>query len=207
MAVIVSGNALEIPGLRSLSFVEDESLRLVIPGDGRRRTRNPDLVVWHTTQGYPDRKHPAPQYVREIPAEERDCTGRATILYWRRSPRVAGAHLVLDTDGTVLCTCDLETETAYHTPGQNGRSIGVEVVQAEDAALFRAQLDAVPILAEWLSATLRIDRRVRFPYRKVSVVGDAFRGHCGHRDCDDNRGWGDPGDYVMMALPQGWERS
>jgi len=206
MSVVSLGNRLEIPNLTTISYLEDPSLHLKIPGDGGRRRTPVDSVVLHTTGGYPDHKHPAPQWIDENPALPEHCEARSTIDYWRRSDRVAGAHLVLDADATLYCTCDLLLDVAYHCPGMNSRSIGIEIVQGSDSRIWRAQLEVLPILARWLLATFNLQETVVYPYRGVRANLSELRGFLGHRDASANRGVGDPGDYVMECLPEEWRR-
>lgn len=210
MSLIYSGKSIDVEGLTIVDFVQDSSLRLSRPWNLRRRNARElaeiAAIVLHTTHGWPDHKHPAPQRVNERGSTAHENTARDTIADWRKGGRFAGAHLVLDANGTVYCCADLETEAAYHAPPINGRSIGIEVIQQRDASIHRAQLSALPLLVGALSDRFKITRRMAYPYRNGprhdSVTGS---GVFGHRDVTDDRGAGDPGDFIPQALiAAGW---
>lgn len=209
MSVILDGVAVDVPGIKSVSWLEDSSLRLGRE-DGRRRPAPYVVraVVLHTTQGFPDSRHPTPQSVIERPATERELRARRTIARWQEhSETSAGAALVLDADAVLYCGCDLIREVSFHAGVVNSVTLGIEIVQQPDASLHRAQIDAVPVLCGWLADTLKIPRRVAHPYRGRPREGISDElGFYGHRDVTRNRGAGDPGDFVIGALlAAGWE--
>lgn len=201
MALIVDGTETDVPGFPSLSWHDDPALRLHFPLMGvARRQLEVQSIVLHTTRG--DRCDLVLD--DEAPPEAR--TGRRTVHIWQHGDRHAGAHVVVDADGMLLCLGDLVCEVAYHTVGLNGVSIGVEVVQQPSGAIYRRQIDAVVALVQTLTERLRIPRRVAWPYRGARSGMELVRGVLGHRDASSNRGEGDPGDIVMgtiAALP-GW---
>lgn len=204
-----------VEGVEVINFLDDPSLALGSRSCARRKSnRSVEFVMLHTTKGYPDHTQPAPQTVREEPAEPRHCTARKTVAYWaREDSRVGGAGILVDADGTVLCLCDLLEVAAYHCVGMNQRSVGIEVTQQGDSSLFRRQLAAVVAVCSVLAEEFGLPRTVAMPYtgcRAVMVDGGYSSGlegvgFVGHRDCSENRGFGDPGDFVMQALADaGW---
>lgn len=177
---------------------------LDLPRSGTSRRKAVAHVVLHTTGGYPDEKHPTPQRIRPETAEPRHCHAVAVHADWSKSTRIAGAHLLIDADGSVYQIADLSTRAMYHCVGYNQVSIGVEVVQQSDSSLFAAQLSSVVELCEWLALRFALPRSVAMPYTGVRDVVDGV-GVLGHRDLSSNRGSGDPGDFVMGALVDaGW---
>lgn len=201
MAIIINGVAVDLPGCRALSWHDDPTLRLHFPLMGvARRQLEVQAVVLHTTRG--DRS----DIVLDGEAPPEACTARATVRAWQRGDRHAGAHLVVDADGTLLCLGDLAREVAYHCVGCNGTSVGVEVVQQPNGAIYRRQVEVVVALVQLLTERLRVPRRVAWPYRGARAGMELARGVFGHRDASNNRGAGDPGDVIMgtiAALP-GW---
>ena len=205
MGVVISNRIFEIPGIVSTSYLEDPSLRLSSQDRRRRKHGEVRALVWHTTGGYPDQEHPTPQRVRPEAAPARALRGRRVEEMWENDTRCAGSHLILDADGSVLCLADLQEEAAYHAGQANEYTIGIEVVQQPDSSLYVAQIAAVPVLGDWLSAAFGLPRRACYPY--TGVRNDILEelGSYGHRDCSDNRGAGDPGDFIMRALlDAGW---
>jgi len=190
--LVIAGAQYEVPGVTVLSWLDDPTLRLGFPNDGFRMPgRRLRAIVLHTTQGT------WPQIVAEGTGKP---TARSTIKYWERSSEHAGAHLIVDADGTVLCLADLLDEVAYHCSGLNKVSVGIEVKQSPDGTMYEAQLAAISKLVPMLCSLLEIPRRVCVEYRGVRGDLDTFSGVLGHRDASRNRGRGDPGDYVMRAV-------
>ena len=204
--VVIGGKLEEIPGIKSVSYLEDPSLRLT--GQDRRKRREAEVraIVLHTTGGYPDRTHPTPQRVREEEASERALRGRRVERMWEEDDRCAGAHLILDADASLLCLADLLSEATYHAKNMNEWTIGIEIVQQPDSSLYAAQMRALPVLVGWLCNRFELPRRACFPYTGVRSSIAEERGVYGHRDCSDNRGFGDPGDFAMQVLlDAGWK--
>ena len=175
-----------------------------IPKQGTSRRKAVAHIVLHTTGGYPDSKHPTPQWIRPEVAEAKHCQARNIHAYWSKAERIGAAHLLVDADGAVYQIADLSTRAMYHCVGYNQVSIGVEVVQQGDSSLFAAQLVSVVALCSWLADTFKLPRSVAMPYTGVRDVVEGV-GVLGHRDLSSNRGSGDPGDFVMEALVDaGW---
>jgi len=203
--VIVNGQAELVPGLVVVNFRDDPSLRLRIPGDGtRRQTAWIRAVCLHTTRGA------WPQPILDGIGRAGDAA-EANVRYWSRSGSSAGAHLVVDLDGTVVCTADLALEATYHATSVNDVSIGIEIVQRSDGALFAGQLDRVVRLVDWITARFGIARQIpaawHGPVRRLEAGGRDVVGVYGHRDQTVQKGRGDPGDAVFEKLAAaGYER-
>jgi hypothetical protein len=80
--------------------------------------------------------------------------------------------------------------------------------------MYDGQLDAAVQVVDFLTWKFGIQRQVPKAYHKRPAArllhaGDDFSGVYGHRDADDNRGLGDPGDAVFQKLMaagyEGWE--
>lgn len=187
-----------VSGVEVVNYLDDKDWALPIPKCGTHRRKTIQCVVLHTTGGYPDRDHPTPQRVRSEAAQPRHCRAASTLSYWRNSSRIAGAHLLIDADGTCYCLCDLADIATYHCPGWNQLSIGVEIVQQSDSSLFAAQLDTAASICDAIATRLSLPRVVTGPY--VGMRSDVSGvGVVGHRDLTTSRGFGDPGDFVMAA--------
>jgi hypothetical protein len=213
MAVIVAGAPEEIPGLHTVSWLDHPQLRLRQGED--YRPRNPSTwirqVILHTTKGLPGKAGDPAQTIRMglgAPVN----AGERCALYWSQDGRHAGAHLVVDHDGTIACCADLHADAAYHAGSVNERSIGVEVYQGAHAELYLGQLQAVVTLCDWLTRRWEIQRQIPTHYEgrpigRLEEGGDDCVGVFGHRDVTATRGPGDPGDMVFYLLHQaGYER-
>lgn len=199
--LIVDGRLVPVPGVCTVSFRDDPAWALKIPEDGRPRPRPHDVraVVLHTTRGIPGGRDQRPQVVR--PGFGFSGPAARTLANWRQDSRHAGAHLLVDFDGTMYCLADLVRTSTYHAGAVNRWTVGVEICQGRDAELYVGQLESVARLCSVVCAELGIPRRCAWPYRGRAVPGiERFRGAYGHRDCSDNRGAGDPGDAVFEYL-------
>lgn len=196
--LVIDGVRLEVPGFTCTSWLDEPALRLKLPEDGIARGTRPHSIGLHTTRG----KMPQPLITEA--AQDKDCTARATVRAWRLEKRQAGAHIVIDADGEILCIADLVREMSYHCPGLNAVSIGIELVQRmRDGAVFAVQLRAAVATVKLLCNVLRIEKRVIWPYvgRPLPIEAmKGYRGVWGHRDADDDRGRGDPGDLLPQML-------
>jgi hypothetical protein len=189
---------------------DNPAFRLRMGNDGGRRpTKWVRLVTVHSTKGIPGGKNRKPQrvYPGLGPAGN---AAEANVRYWTSSDSNGGAHIVVDFDGQVICTADLQDELAYHATSVNEESIGIEVVQgeADDHAFFyRRQLDRVMQVIDWLTKRFRIQRQFPGPFPgHTGWVSRLVRGGADcvgvHQHCDQtaNRGVGDCGEWLRDDL-------
>lgn len=114
--------------------------------------------------------------------------------------------MIVDFDGSVACCADLVREATFHCPnGIYPISVGIEIVQGKDAELYEGQLDVVVQVVDTITRAMGIQRQI--PHRYLGPVkrfseggGQDAVGVVGHRDCDKNRGRGDPGPRIMNML-------
>lgn len=204
MSLVVDGVPYEIPGIPCVSWLEDSSIRLNCPQDGcKRRAKFPNWAVWHMTRGKKRKKYLPGLGPPGLLAER-------NAWYWRRAKHSAGAHLILDQDGTLVQTADLLLEVAYAAPGRNGDGIQIEIAEdgtGDEGIVYDGQLDVAADLALYLSATLGIPAAAQSVYRgravKALTAGNGANlagGHIQHCDCDNNRGLGDAGPELRARM-------
>ncbi|WP_394826582.1 N-acetylmuramoyl-L-alanine amidase [Pendulispora albinea] len=173
--------------------------------DGARRPPGTWIraLVLHTTRGIPGGRDLRPQKILPGLGPARR-TARATNQWWSSNGTCAGAHLLVDFDGTVACFADLVTEMTYHATSVNAHTIGIEIAQGPNAELWEGQLDAVVHLVDWLTARFDIQRQIPDLYRgslaRLREGGRDVVGVYGHRDQSAMRGEGDPGNEVFRRL-------
>jgi len=203
--LVIRGASESVPGLSSTSWLDDKGLRLQIGEDGARRAPNTWIraIVLHTTRGIPGGSDPRPQRVLPGLGPSRN-SARSVNSWWSTNGQSAGAHLVVDFDGSVACLADLELEQAYHATSVNPHTIGIEIAQGSGAELWDGQLDAVVTLVDWLTKRFRIQRQIPDKYRgalqRLRTGGHDVVGVYGHRDQSRARGSGDPGDAIFARL-------
>ncbi len=206
-----------VPGLQIRNYIDDPTLRLKMGEDGRRRdTGWVRSICVHSTKGIPSIVgKPGPGNVPQVflpglaPVGNND---ERVARYWSHDPTPAGAHLVVDHDGSIVQTADLLLEVAYHAGSSNAPSIGLEVYQGAKAEFYEWQLDVVVVLIDaitWLMTEVfnsSIQRQYHAPYRAYHPVARltggaaSYVGIYGHRDQTDARGPGDPGDWLAPRL-------
>jgi hypothetical protein len=199
VSLLIKGAEVDVDGLTVRSWLDDPGMRLT-PGDGRaRRDRWIRSIVLHTTQG------DEPQVVRSG-AGPAGLAAR-TAAAWGHSTSHAGAHLVVDGDGTVWCLADLYMDVAYHATSMNEVSIGIELAQTRQLEIFHAQLDTTVTLCDAITRIFGIQRQMHGPYLgdshavpRLATGGKDCVGVFGHRDQTTDRGKGDPGDAVFEHL-------
>ena len=216
--MIIDGGVESVPGLDVRSWQDDGRLRLRMGEDGRRRsTRWVRGICLHTTLGLPfdpasggasPDGSPGPlNYPRILPGRGPFTDVAAmTNRWWSTNGEHGGAHVVADFDGSIACLADLTLEEAYHAGPVNEVSVGIEIAQRKDGAVYAEQLDAVARLCLWLTERLRIQRTVPKMYRqgivapRLAAKGKDVVGVYGHRDVTTSRGFGDPGDAIFARL-------
>jgi hypothetical protein len=212
MGFVIDGVDEVVEGLACLSWRDDRRVpRLSSTGDGRRRsTRWLRGIVLHTTKGIPGGRDRRPQQI--LPGTGPDGGHDLRVArYWSGDPTRSGAHLVVDHDGSIVCTADLMDECAFHAGPVNDVSIGIEIYQGRDAEMYADQLAAVVRLVDWLTRRFGIQRQmphryVGGPLTRLAAGGRNLIGVYGHRDVTSNRGAGDPGDAIFeLFIAAGYE--
>jgi hypothetical protein len=206
MGVIIDGKDEGVPGLTIENWIANPGVpRLKRGEDCRQRfTRWVRGIVLHTTRGIPGGSDHRAQLIK--PGLGPDRKGDlGTARFWATSAVQAGAHLVVDFDGSMICLADLRLEVSFHAGEVNEVTMGIEIFQGADAELYQGQLDAVVRLVDFLTRRFKIQRQFHSPYKKgpvprIAVGALDVVGLYGHRDVTTNRGNGDPGDAIFQTL-------
>jgi hypothetical protein len=213
VSLSVGDKAVEVPGLRTRSFL-DVTDPLRPPRTPKRyrpkgSARPPSGVIWHSVHGTADGTvvdDPA------VCANESEAMAYAR-AFARHNGRQASSHLIVADSGVVLCVADLLLEHTWHAGRFNPHTVGIELDQEGPRGVCAPLLAAAVDLAWWLSRTLGIQpmipaRRIRgvlepdlrdFPRILVPGGERSFRGHFFHANCPE-RGEGDPGPALGRAL-------
>src|SRR5262245_56406345 len=102
--LVIRGAPEIVPGVTCMSWFDDKALRLGIGEDGARRVTNTWIraIVLHTTRGIPGGSDLRPQRILPGLGPSRN-SARSVNSWWSTNGQSAGAHLVVDFDGTVAC--------------------------------------------------------------------------------------------------------
>lgn len=197
--IVVAGQRVPVPGAEVVTWLDDPKVPRVTDGKARSASAVKAIVL-HTVHG----KVGPLAHIASVPSTRAEQYAR----YQANATREVSWHFTVDTDGTVVQSCDAGTWTAWHATAVNGWTVGIELVQESDGTLYRPQLAAAVSLCDALCACFGITRQV--PARDgVPIVGvverltgkhGSWSGVFGHSHQTQNRGPGDPGVHVFRAL-------
>lgn len=203
---VIDGKRYAIPGLDVVNYLDNPRLRLKMSGDeadGYVRGRGKWVVrngCFHTTEGK------RPVVVKPGVGPNRGMDERIA-KSWTGSARQAGAHLVIDYDGSIVQCADLLTDATYHAGSVNDGSDGIEICQTGDRETWEVQYDRALDVADFLSLAFDYQRFFQHPYD----INEIARIHAGARDVvgfychyhqTTNRGPGDCGAHMFERLAE-----
>lgn len=198
--LLFDGRVVPVPGVDVISPNETEWAHLS-SGDGRARHGVPQMFILHTTKGE------WPQRIIDGAGPPGRC--QRTAEMWLKDPTYSGAHGVTGSDGKAACLADIIRRCAYHATFSNDRAGGWEIYQEPGGVIYRAAIDATVKICEVVADVAMIPRQVpRRPYLghplarmlKANDGGRDVYGFLGHRDNTEDRGKGDPGEAIFLAL-------
>jgi hypothetical protein len=203
--VIINGLPLFVPGLMIRNFKDDPNLILPREDGMRRLKEEVTCITLHSTLGAPDHdlKHEQTLLPGNGPSSD---AGRALVEMWGTDHRCAGAHAAIDFDRMIYCLADLLVTETYNATSVNPRNIGIEYRQGRALSEFyQGQLEAGAEFVRWLCIYFGIQLMIPKGYhnRPIQRLVDGakdFYGVFGHRDQSNNRGAGDPGDFIMDSI-------
>ena len=202
--IVLCGNRIELPGVRSVSYLDDPGLCPQVT-DSSERTRRVRAVVLHTHSGT------ATGAVK--PGRLGDDDKLAVLArYQTRTDRQVSWDFTVGRDARVFAQNDPEKRCTWHATSWNSISIGIELIQDADGALYAEQLEAAVRLIDALTRTFRIQRQIAWrsgqPHlalierasEKGTMQGRDMVGVFAHVHNTRSRGKGDPGPAPFKAL-------
>lgn len=206
MSIIIGGIAHEVPGLRSVSYLDNPTLAPRIT-DSNPRERRVRAIILHTTSGSCGRGKVKPG---NFPGD--DTRGAVLARYQVRTARRVSWDYTVDRDGVVFCQNDPLERASRHATAWNPISVGIELVQDADGSLYDDQLAAMVALVDELTRRLRIQRQIAWrgdapmlerlarADEKGAKRGADLVGIFAHAHNTKERGPGDPGPAPFRAL-------
>jgi len=198
MSIVLGGEKIDVPGARTISFLDDS--RVPAAEYVGRRTMSPHMIVLHSTG------EQTPTLVRPGSYEPPDPFHFARYVN-AHSPLSWDATVL--TNGTILWHNDPLAHATNHASQLNPHSLGIELEQGPQGALYEVQFQALGVLLAVLTERLQIRRQIPWyagnsDHRKLvrftsaGGAGADYNGIVGHRNADSNRS--DPGDDVWAYL-------
>lgn len=205
MSLVFSGLAHEVPGLRTVSYLDDPKLAPRIT-DSDKRTRRVRAIILHTTSGT--------CRAGKVKPGRLATDDRAGVLarYQTRTERRVSWDYTVGRDGVVIAQNDPLERYSWHATSWNPLSVGIELVQDADGSLYEEQLDALVLLVDELTRRLRIQRQIEWRSdgpvlsllsradEKGAKRGADLVGVLAHCHNTRTRGAGDPGPAPFRAL-------
>lgn len=202
--ILLCGNRVELPGVRSVSYLDDPSVCPQVT-DHSPRTRRVRAIVLHTHSGT------ATGTVK--PGRLVDDDKLAVLArYQTRSDRQVSWDYTVGRDARVFAQNDPAEQYTWHATSWNSISIGIEMIQDADGALYAEQIEAAVCLIDTLTRTFRIQRQIAWrggqPHlalieranEKGAGQGRDMVGVFAHVHNTTSRGKGDPGPAIFKAL-------
>jgi hypothetical protein len=204
MSIVINGKKIEVPGLKTTSHL-DGVAHIKYMTDCNPRKQTIRMIIAHTHKGIKGKLLPG--------TGPNSTTDDALARYQNNTGRHVSWDYTIDKNGDVIAQSDPAKTVAWHAGqhGVNERSLGFEIVQNEDGSVYEGQIDKVVLLIDALTALLGIQRQIVWDSSKGSPKvgiekrlqmdgGADFVGVAGHRNTSRDRGPGDPGDYLFLAL-------
>lgn len=206
MSVIIKGKQQEVPGVKTECW-KDPGTKVKMVTDKDKRTRAIRGIVCHTHEGL--RGTVLPGFGPNTTLDER------LALYQVTTDRYVSWDYTIDMNGDVTWQND---PTVFYTwqagnSQSNSCTLGFEFIQkivGSTGDLYQGQIDKAVVMIDFITAKLGIQRQIPWDKTKDKPVqgvltrlrdgGSDFVGIYGHRNITSNRGPGDPGDGIFLAL-------
>lgn len=196
--LLIAGRKVLVPGVEVINSTDTDWCKLNAGDYRARKTKWCRQVILHTTKGADK------QYVRAGSGQRG--AGMLVEEFWRKDATHSAAQIVVDRDGLVLCLGDLQYTAAYHATVSNDLSVGIEMYQEADGGVYEATLEATANLVRAICDAMAIPFQYNarkyngHPIPRMLNGGPDCIGVLSHRDNTEQRGWGDPGDFVFTFL-------
>ncbi|MDP3275671.1 MAG: peptidoglycan recognition family protein [Deltaproteobacteria bacterium] len=201
--ILVAGRRYGVPWARVVTWLDDPRVHELAGNRGQRRERVRAIVL-HTTWGR----------LGELVAGSGPTIGFGYVAANSRAVDKSWDFTV-DRDGTIYQQSDPAHWFSWHAGAVNPWSVGIEMAQGQDGALYADQLRSAVELIEVLARVFGIPRVL--PWRdgaaQLRVLGavragqyTGLQGLFAHANFTEDRGPGDPGPgaFGVLWAAKGW---
>lgn len=205
MTITINKMDYNIPGLNTLSWKDGISWIKYIT-DKSPRIKTIKNIVLHTNEGLVSKL---------LPGIGPNSTIDETLArYQVNTDRDVSWDYTVDLNGDVICQNDPVIDYSWQAGSINPNSLGIEMVQQNKEGiryLYEEQLKKVVLLIDFLTAALGIQRQIAWDKIKNKPVLTQisriinfkdFIGVTGHVQWTKDRGKGDPGEHIFIALKE-----
>lgn len=205
MSIILNSQKLEIPGIKTLSWL-DGNPKIKYVTDKDKREKIIRAIVIHTHEGKLNRAY-KPGLGPNTTMDER------LAMYQTSTDRYVSWDYTIDLNGDVTCQNDPFIDYTWHGNNTNKYTLGIELIQEADGSLYSEQLDKAVLFLDFLTNKLGIQRQIPWDKTKnqpclVQIPriqngnGQDVVGVYGHVNITSQRGPGDPGPHIFNKLKQ-----
>lgn len=197
--LLYNGKLYPVPGVEVISPGDKPWCRMMPEDRYDRPSSWIRQITVHTTKGK------WPQHVK--PGKGPDGRDKRFADFLAEDKSNCATPLIVDSDGSVACLCDLKYGTYHNTNFKlNQVSIGMEIYQEADGGIYEAALESAVKVILALCDIIGIPFQGSLePYRNAPIhrmeLSDlTIVGVFGHREITHHRGYGDPGEELMTRL-------
>lgn len=206
--LVIDGKRVAVPGVEVVTWLDDPRRAPRVTKVYARQAADVSAVVLHTSKG----RRPV------IVPEHVSSHAWALARYQASTKRAVSWHFTIAHDGTVIQQADAATAATWHAGHANRWSVGIELAQDDTLVLSRAQVDSAIALVRVLCREFCVPFRVpcsvlaggagslvqgpvrAWQPRREGGDSRVVHGVVGHRSLTRDRGAGDPGDPLLLAL-------
>ena len=206
MSIIINEQKLNIPNVKTVSWLDPEAQALGLKEVSHKSKRNTWLrgIVCHTIHGKLGKLLPGlgPDTSIDI----------ANARYQVNTTKQVSWDYTCDLNGDWLIQNDPTKFYTWQATSVNGYTCGFELVQQDNGDLYEGQIAKAVEFIDFLTAKLGIQRQIPWdmknncPYKKTvnRIAGSNNAkdvvGVYSHYMQTTSRGYGDPGPYIQQAL-------
>lgn len=202
MSIVIGNKKIEIPGLKTVSFLDNiAGVKEINHSSARHESIH--MIVAHTHKGIPGKLLPG--YGPNSTVDD------ALIRYQVTTDRLVSWDYTIDKNGDVTAQSDPLKVFSWQATVVNPRALGFEMIQNENGDLYEGEVEKAVLLIDALTALLGVQRQICWDSSKgapkTGIVkrlqedaGQNVVGIVGHRNISRDRGPGDPGDHIFAAL-------
>jgi hypothetical protein len=202
MSIVVNNKRINVPGLHTTCWLDDPSIKYITDKNPRERWLR--AIVAHTIHGKSGK-------LLSGFGPNTDIDTRNARYQVNTAEKVSW-DFTEDLNGEWLIQNDPLKDYSWQATSVNPITCGFEMVQLDNGDLYEGQIQQAVLFIDALTAILGIQRQIPWDKRNnrpVTGVIDRISGSSagtnvvgiyGHRNQTTNRGKGDPGDFLFIAL-------
>lgn len=202
MSLVIANKQIDIPGLEIHSWLDAALPWIKEITDFSPRTLATRLIMGHTHKGIAGKVLPG--------SGTGTSTAKALVRYQTNTDRKVSWDYTCDNNGVIYCQNDPTKKASWQAGSVNGISLGFEMIQADNGDLYEVQIEKMVLLIDALTSLLGIQRQIPWDKKgnrpkksvcpRLQAGGRDVTGFAGHRNQTVDRGPGDPGDAIYLAL-------